>query len=83
MRTLHERIYDLGIFLAMLKRSTLLQGAVYQETIREGLELLRNLERVREMCEELQVEAVDGSRADADTLWPSDVLRVLDGGHRP
>lgn len=33
---------------------------------------------VRSLCEEHQGEGVDGELADADTLWPSQVLAALD-----
>ena len=37
------------------------------------------VERVQRFCEEQQVEDVNGGMADADTVWPSDVLKVLRG----
>ena len=40
------------------------------------------IERVIAFCEDRRVEDVNGGRTDADTVWPSDVLRVL-RGERP
>lgn len=37
------------------------------------------IERVQAFCDRMQVETEDGSRADTDTVWPSDVLAVLRG----
>lgn len=37
------------------------------------------LARVRELCELLRGEAVDGGVTDIDTLWPSDVLDAIAG----
>ena len=50
------------------------------DRLREQLAEARSaVARVRALCEGLQVEAVDGGRADADTLWPAHVLAALDG----
>lgn len=38
------------------------------------------LARVRQLCMDLRVEAVDGGMTDCDTLWPIDVLDAIAGG---
>lgn len=74
-----SEIYAAGIFLAMLKRAEPFQAEYHQEAIATAMQALAAVERVQAFCDRMQVEAEDGSRADADTVWPSDVLAVLRG----
>jgi hypothetical protein len=34
--------------------------------------------RLRELCDENMTDAVGGGRTDADTIWPSKILAILD-----
>jgi thiamine monophosphate synthase len=45
------------------------------ESERDMYELVAQL---RELCDEKMVDAVGGGRTDADTIWPSQVLAILD-----
>jgi hypothetical protein len=39
--------------------------------------------QLRELCDEKMVEAEGGGRTDADTIWPSAILAILDAAEKP
>lgn len=53
-------------------------GRLYDAREAEVLELLRTQGRLRKLCRGRQAEAVGGGLTDVDTLWPSEVLAILD-----
>jgi hypothetical protein len=40
--------------------------------------LKAQIQRVRDLCAERMAEAEDGSQTDIDTIWPSEILAILD-----
>lgn len=52
--------------------------AVVQPVADERDRLAAAIEQIRELCADNQVEAVDGGMTDVNTMWPSEILAILD-----
>jgi hypothetical protein len=39
----------------------------------------QKLAAIRRLCEDNMTEDIDGGLTDADTIWPSEIMKILEG----